>query len=414
MSSPGSDIADGIIPEKRLEHIAPPRTTEFLPWHKVRKQFIRRHQWNELAKRNVNDSWRPDLQKLSATAGQAQSAMHVSLPARCLVIPGDDLLDIRSLWSEISPLDCFIHYLGFNERHGSDELGTKVHVANNAVTSLPGVLPDSQVLKDRFEAISGANSIAYARLKNYGPYHIVNLDLCGSMFPNTDQSVQPYYEAIGSLLKYQFAAQKTNWLLFITSLVKPAIVDEDLMQKLCKPTRENFDAYPDFAAKMEGLLPRATLEGEAMCVNLGGLSEGELIRLFGVALGKWLLRLGQSPSPKWTVGMRRSFRYSINEDKGAVMLSLAFEMTPNFAPPVDATGMSKLEVAAKIFPSEMESAVKLAESVANIADVDGKLAADAGMKAALRDEAADLLASAGFDREKYIQWVDAGEPVAQG
>ena len=151
-----------------------------------------------------------------------------------------------------------------------------------------------------------------------------------------------------------------------------------------------------------------------MCVNLGGLSEGELIRLFGVALGKWLLRLGQSPSPKWTVGMRRSFRYSINEDKGAVMLSLAFEMTPNFAPPVDATGMSKLEVAAKIFPSEMESAVKLAESVANIADVDGKLAADAGMKAALRDEAADLLASAGFDREKYIQWVDAGGSLRKG
>ena len=81
---------------------------------------------------------------------------------------------------------------------------------------------------------------------------------------------------------------------------------------------------------------------------------------------------------------------------------------------MDATGISKIEHAAKIFPSEMESAVKLAESVANIADVDGKLAADAGMKAALRDEAADLLASAGFDREKYIQWVDAGEPVAQG
>jgi hypothetical protein len=40
--------------------------------------------------------------------------------------------------------------------------------------------------------------------------------------------------------------------------------------------------------------------------------------------------------------MSRSFRYSINEEKGAVMLSLAFEMTPNFTPPVDATGMSKL------------------------------------------------------------------------
>ena len=43
MSSTESDIGDGIVPDKRPEHIAPPRT-EFLPWHKVRKQFIRRHQ----------------------------------------------------------------------------------------------------------------------------------------------------------------------------------------------------------------------------------------------------------------------------------------------------------------------------------------------------------------------------------
>jgi hypothetical protein len=315
------------------------------------------------------------------------------------------------MWAEISPLDCFIRYLGFNEGHGSGEVGTDVYVANNAVTSLAGILPDSQVLKDRFEAIAGASSPAYKYLRSYGPYHIVNLDLCGSMFPNTAQDVEPYYTALNRLLEYQFAAQKTSWLLFITTMVEPAVVENEWMQRLCKPTRENFDTHPDFAAKMGGLLPRAALEDKAISVNLESLSEDELIRLFGVALGKWLLRLGQTPSPKWTVGMRRSFRYSINEDKGAVMLSLAFEMTPNFAPPVDATGMSQLQVTVKVFPNELESAMKLAESVANIADVDGKLAADAGMKAALRDEAADLLAAAGFDREKYIQWVDAGEPV---
>ena len=96
------------------------------------------------------------------------------------------------------------------------------------------------------------------------------------------------------------------------------------------------------------------------------------------------------------------------------MLSLAFEMTPNFAPPVDETGMSKLKNDVKSFPTEHESAVKLAESVANIIDIDDKLATDAAMKAALRDEAADLLASAGYDRVKFVQWVDSGEPTAQG
>jgi len=185
------------------------------------------------------------------------------------------------------------------------------------------------------------------------------------------------------------------------------------MQRLCKPTRENFEAHPAFAKKMAGLMPFASPENEAHSVDLDGLSDDQLIRLFGVALGKWLLRMGQSPSPKWTVGMRRSFQYTINEDKGAIMLSLAFEMTPNFAPPIDATGMSRLAVTARTFPSEADCAVKLAESVANISDVDIKLATDGALRAALLDEAADLLASAGYDREKYVAWVSDGELAAK-
>jgi len=411
VSSEESDIADGIIQEKLPEHIAPPRT-EFLPWHKVRKQYIRRHQWNELTKRNVKDSWRADLTKPSSTTGQDRSIMLVTNPLRCLVIPGNHLLDVRSMWAEISPLDCFIRYLGFNEGQGSEEVGTDVHVANNAVTSLEGVVPDSQVVKDRFEAIAG-NTVAYRNLKRYGPYHVVNLDLCGSMFPNTAKSVNTYYNALNRLLEYQFEAQKTLWLLFITTVVEPAVVDKQWMQTLCKPTRENFAAHSDFLEKLKVLCPGVVpMDDKSGSVNLDGLTDEDLIRLFGVALGKWLLRLGQAASPKWTVAMRRSYRYTTNVEKGAVMLSLAFEMTPNFAPPVDATGMSTLQITAKEFPSELVCAVKLAESVANIADVDGKLSEDAAMKAALLEEAADLLESAGFDRGAYIKWVSDGELTA--
>ncbi len=408
MSSQLSDIADGIVQEKRPEHIAPPRTT-FKPWHRVRKQYIRHHQWNELARRNVNDRWRTDLQKPSAMNSEASSSMHVSRPLRCLVIPGDDLLDMRALWNDISPLDCFIHYLGFNEGHGSCDEGTDVHVANNVVTSLAGVLPNSQVLRDRFEAIASNSSQAYKYLREYGPYHIVNLDLCGSMFPNTMQNVEPYFTAVDRLLKYQFATQNTSWLLFITTMVEPAVVDQERMQRLCMPTRENFDAHQAFADKLAGLMPFTAPQDKAHSVKLDGLSEKQLVQLFGVALGKWLLRMGHSTSPKWTVEMRRSFQYTINADKGAVMLSLAFEMTPNFAPPVDATGMSSLAVTARTFPTEAVCAVKLAESVSKMTDVDEKLAANAELRTVLRNEAADLLTSAGYDRDAYLRWVDAGE-----
>ncbi len=408
MSSEGSDIAQGIIQDKLPEHIARPRA-EFSPWHKVRKQFIRRYQWNELTKRNVNDAWRAELQKPSDSVGQGRSTMLVTSPLRCLVIPGNHLLDMRSLWGELAPLDCFIRYLGFNEGQGSAQTGTDVHIANNAMTSLGGVVPDSQVVKDRFESIAG-NTFAYKSLRQYGPYHVVNLDLCGSMFPNTAKSVEPYYNALHKLVVYQFEAQKARWLLFVTTMVEPAVVDELLMQKLCEPTCENLTAHADFAEKMKALCAEAIPGDEAGGgINLAGLSGENLIRLFGVALGKWLLRFGQVASPKWTVSMRRSYRYTTNAHKGAVMLSLAFEMTPNITAPADATGMSSLHVPEKRFQSEVECAIKIAKSVENISDVDHVLSDDPIKKADLFKESADLLEAAGFDRGAYIKWVNDGE-----
>jgi len=324
------------------------------------------------------------------------------------------LLDIRALYNDVNPLDCYIHYLGFNQGHGSAEVGTDVHVANNAVTSLPGVLPDSQVLHDRFEAIASDNSMAYRYLREYGPYHLVNLDLCGSMFPNTEQDVQPLFTAVDRLLKYQFAKQTTNWLLLITSAVKPAVLDRNLMQKLCKPTRDNVDRHRPFAEKVAQLVPSSSFPEGSDSVSLAGLSDGQLVQLFGLALGKWLLHLGQSPSPQWTVAMRRSFRYTISESAGAMMLSLAYDMSPNIAPPVDGTGMSTLAGQRRTFPSEGECAVKLAESVSSIVDVESALAADPAMKASLRDESANLLAATGYDRNAYLRWVSDGEGHGAG
>ena len=406
LTAESSDIAEGIVQEKLPEHIAPP-STDFLPWHKVRKQFIRQHQWNELARRNIKDVWRADLQKPSDAASQGQSTLFVK-PLCCLVIPGDHLLDVRSMWAEIEPLDCYMRYLGFNEGQGSQQVGTDVHVANNAVTSIRGVVSDSHVIRDKFEAIVG-KTMANQNLKQYGPYHIVNLDLCGSMFPNTESDVSPFYSALDVLLKYQFSNQKTLWLLFITTMVKPSAVNAGRMQDLCGPTMENLAAHPEFLAKVKSICPSAV--ADVNLVDFDSIPEAELVRLFGVALGKWLLRMGQVASPKWTVGMRRSYQYSISEENGSVMLSLAFELRPNFADPVDATGMSKIQGTQKEFPGEGVSAVKLAESVANIADVDMKLAHDFELRATLVDAAANLMESAGFNREAYLKWVADGEPV---
>jgi hypothetical protein len=192
-------------------------------------------------------------------------------------------------------------------------------------------------------------------------------------------------------------------------MVEPTVIDADRMHALCKPTRENVKENGDFAKKLKTFLPNEAFRNVEASINLKNFSKDQLIQLFGVALGKWLLALCQAAQPQWTIAMRKSFKYSINEEKGAVMLSLAFALNPNITPPVDETGMAKLELAAKKYPTESECALKLAESVFQIRDVDETLAADAELKSKLRDSHADLLEAAGYDRAAYIKWVEEGE-----
>ena len=59
------------------------------------------------------------------------AAVSVSLPEsdldgvlKCLVIPGEDLLDVRALWRDVNEFKCKIRYLGFNESVGSHQKGT--------------------------------------------------------------------------------------------------------------------------------------------------------------------------------------------------------------------------------------------------------------------------------------------------
>ena len=324
------------------------------------------------------------------------------------------MLDLRALYRDVDDLNCTIRYLGFNESAGSTQAETQVHISNNALTSLPKIWKDSMVLHDRFEALAHPESQAMRYLKEYGPYHVVNLDLCGSIFPNTAKAPSEYYQALGEVLRFQCMRQNVEWLLFITTMVEPSIVHVDEFNKLCGPTRRNYDEHLEFAGLLECLIPPSTFPTTPPPpVDVSGLSEHQLVQLFGLAFGKWLLSFCQAAQPQWIVAMRRSFVYSMNDSKGAVMMSLAFELKPNILPPTDTTGMTTMQSVPKSFPSEVECAKKLVESVANIRNVEDILAEKPDLRNELRDAQALLLEEAGYDRDAYLKWVADGEPRSQ-
>jgi len=408
MTDESSDLADDIVPEEP-KHSAAER--EFAPWHKVRKEYVRREQWNKFIKRYAKKYLRNDLQDSSNEdewsadePSDIPDSVVISQPLSCLVIPGDDLLDIRSLHRDTEDIHCYIRYLGFNHRHGSEQPNTRVHIAHNDVTSSPRVSNESIVVRDWFQVVAKKNSLAYRYVKRLGPFHVVNLDLCDSLFPNQDGDVQAYFNGLHAIAAYQMKNMAQTWLLFITTEVAPGEVDPEQFGKLCQPTKNNLE-HVVFREALSGMVPIESLEPEGI-VDLSKLDEKQLIDLFGVAIGKALLTFCSSAGSNWKLEMRGSHIYTINTEKNVWMLSLAFQFTPIVRPPIDATGLSNIKLEAPKLFDEAELATKLVASVGNISNIDEILDSDCSLHQSLLNSSADLLAEAGYDRDAYFQWVE--------
>lgn len=391
MSETNSDFVDDIVPAAEPHHLTV--QAEFAPWHKVRKQYIRKHQWN----------------KQLLVCAQRQCLSDI----RCLVIPGDDLLDVRSLWHDSQALNCTIRYLGFNERHNSTQEGTRLHIAHNALMSKGRIDGASLVTADRFQSIANKNSKAYSYMREHGPFNVVNLDICDTLFPShTASNVQAYYDALHCLAAYQMKEQTAPWLLFLTTQVEPATVDKVALERLLVPTAANMTTNRDFLDKLFALLSQT---GQSIptgqTLPLDNLSPAQMRTTFGIGLGKWLLQLATSSHPEWTVSMYRSYRYSIEPSTNTEMLSLAFAFRRRVVPPVDTSGLSTHQPAATSFPTEAESAMTILKEVERLGDVDALLYADSNLHTSLRDESASLLESVGYDRATYLQWIAQGEPT---
>lgn len=413
-----SDLADDIVPEIPQHS---PFERKFAPWHKVRKEFVRSEQWNKFVIRYATRFLRRELQVAGTGDWSADSeidipeTVRIDRPLKCLVIPGDDLLDIRALHRDTESIQCFIRYLGFNLGQGSQQQGTRVHVAHNDVCSSDRISDDSIVLHDPFQRVARQESQAYRYVKDLGPFHVINLDLCDSLFPNRDGDLRSYYEALHGITAYQMKEMATPWMLFITTEVAPNEVNIEELDRFCIPTKWNATKHDDFRNAMAEFIPTITFGVDPNDrLDISRLNERNLIDLFGVALGKALLSFCSSADPKWKVSMLGSHIYSINEAKGVWMLSLAFQFSPLSSAPRDETGLSALRFDQPRPVDESELATRLVKAVAKISDVDRLLADDRDLYTRLFNSSADLLASAGYDREKYIKWVEEGEGAESG
>ena len=357
----------------------PPQTEpkEFKPWHKPRKQFVRRAQLSTLLLR-LYEQRKPEE------------------PLRYLGLPGTDLIDLRYLHEQICRADGRpMRFLGFNtEAQPGNPAHDELNISLDEVRRLPNVDPQSDVIPDDFRRIGNRKSIAWSRTQQLGPFDVVNIDLCDGLAsdpPHNDNSV---YKALDQLMAFQ-ARNPNPWLLLVSTRIRHGMFDVDAEEQLVNLFQRNVDDCTGFAEECEQLLKL-----DVNSIDPATCSDGDLLKLMTVAIGKWLSVLVQVHAPS-RVQLASTHGYRVNpvanqED----LISFALRVEP-----VIRASPDPLSPTAPTAENECKTAMAILRRSALRLDVDSILEQKRDVREELIRETERLLVEARYEVAGYQAWL---------
>lgn len=385
---PEEGLADDIVGD--FEYEAPQRQKkEFLPWHRPRKQFVRDRQWMSEIKDLISKQ-KPEDGTL-----------------KYLGLPGIDLLDLRYFHNTIcQPNELKLRFLGFNRAAApNNKAQTELNISRDEVKRLPWVDHISDVIQDDFKLVGNVNSKAYRETLKFGPYDVVNLDLCDGFAIQAPGELEgTHYNAINQLLSIQ-ARYKNPWLLFITTRVGKNHINQDALEKLLNNYRQNLSECTAFRDASSTHFSIVDNDGLLHALE----AEDGLVNVFLTGICKWLLgcALGQTPPTK--VSLKSVIGYRVAQD--AVhedLISLALKFEPSFIAAIDPIGLAN-HSANKL--NECELSPRLVTKVAKRKNADKILAEDDGLHLEMINAMAELLNLARYDVSEFHNWITAGCPA---
>ncbi len=370
------DLTAGIFGD--FEYV-PPQTEpkEFRPWHKPRKQFVRREQLSALLQR-LYESRKPGD------------------PLRYLGLPGTDLIDLRYLHEQLCLAnDRPLCFLGFNtEAQPGNPAHVQLSVSLDEVRRLPNVDTQSDVIPDDFRRIGNPRSIAWSRTQQLGPFDVVNIDLCDGLASDPPQNDESVYKALAQLMAFQ-ARNPSPWLLLVSTRIRHGMFDADAEQRLIGRFRENVANCEGFAEACKELL-----ESDVESIDPATCSQADLLILMVAAIGKWLSALAQAHGPS-RIELASTHGYRI--DPVAVredLVSIALRVEPVIAASPDALSPTRPTP-----EDECTTAKAILRRSALRRDVDTILEMEADVREELTVETERLLADARYEVAGYRAWL---------
>lgn len=385
MVSSGSDsILRGIFPGSTDHSEKIGLKTDFKPWHKIRKQWVRRFHWINNIETLCNN--------LRFEDGQ---------PLKYLCLPGTDMLDLRFLHGWCKTKEKRLKFLGYNDPCDSSDSGsTELNLSQAELTQREFIDGSSSIVSDKFERIGDKDSVAYAKLTEMGSFDVINLDLCNSVAGYIPLEKQDdYYNAISNIVQFQKLTRTQPWLLFITTRANRSSVKAEAEAKLIQHIKNNARSHSSFNSKFTECFGS---DPNSIRVD----SERIYFRLFGLALAKWLLSLLFDGQPKWCIKLLNCGVYKVNNStRYPDMLSLAFECSLIINSSDDRVGLAIPAGGAPQIIEEIEFANVLIDGIRRYRNIDSTVS-DPTLRNSLINEAAPLMKDARYNETQYRRWAE--------
>lgn len=362
-----------------------PEPLDYAPWHKPRKQFVRRKQW---------------AQEVQGMIAALRNSGHLqSDTVRYLTLPGPDLLDVRVLSDVCRDNHAKIRYLGLCRDNESRQARLRRNIS--AFSEAEG-----DILPYTFEALAKPNGTAMRAIRGLGSFHVINVDACQPLAKRDPNETGRLIDAVRTVIEHQINKARHPWLLFITTVVQPDSVSDNSLSTLKSEIRKNSAQSAEFA---ELAVSAIDPTGEPLedCLASASSERGEpFARMFSLGLTKWLIHLCEDHG--YAVIGRKPYCYSTIpvQPFPANMVSLSFEFRPQPVGLSDSSGLT--ETGHLPFDdSGLAPDIRAAKAIARMVNLDHTLRNDPDLAQSMSVETKDLLRQVGYPVDHGERGYDA-------
>ncbi len=369
---------ESVLPVKVDEPAVPLPLDKLQPWHKPRKQYIRERQWKYHTKHLIKALNR----RHALRAGKLNY----------FSFPGIDHFDVEVIGKVVKNAGLKLETLGFLSEAEKAPVKARSQFRAEGLVKR-GLMEDTSItVPYRIQDIVHENGQAYREVITRGPFHIINIDACGSIAPPSAHHSNRIITALHHLVKVQLNRMRDPWLLFVTTDARPDTLSCEVRSRLEEVIKRNAENSEDFEQGAINCLggPNADdLEGAINCAK----DPLRFQALFSLGLSKWLLYNAERVD--WDVKCLRFYGYSTSPDaKQISMPCLAYEFKPR---PIDYTDQIKIvESPATGTDEKTDYSMRAITSTQEMENIDLLFIEKPEMMVEYAKKQRDLLANAGY------------------